>query len=57
MLRRSSAGASADPGVERCIMCNMAPATVGEYCLDCRKKLDMGPEQWDLIKQDANRRK
>ncbi len=45
------------PAVERCIMCNMAPATVGEYCLDCRKKLDIGPEQWDLIKQDANRQK
>ena len=50
-------GAAPIPVIDRCIMCNMSPAVVNDYCLECQRKLNMGPEQWDLIKQEANQRK
>jgi hypothetical protein len=34
-----------------CLMCHARPPVDGEYCVECRQKLDLGPEQWDLMKQ------
>jgi hypothetical protein len=40
-----------------CMMCHKSPPLEDDdYCAECREKLDLGPEQWDLMKQDVIQR-
>jgi hypothetical protein len=32
-----------------CMMCYMAPATIGDYCDECDKKLNLRADEWDAI--------
>jgi RNA polymerase subunit RPABC4/transcription elongation factor Spt4 len=41
-----------EAGERVCLMCLAKPPTMGDYCLECHQKLELGPEQWDLLKQD-----
>jgi len=43
-------------GQHLCMMCHREPPTMGDYCLECHEKLELGPEQWEILKQDMSRR-
>jgi len=56
---RSDSADPSQPPVQRaymCMMCGKRPPADGEYCAECREKLDLGPEQWDLMKQETMQR-
>jgi len=38
-----------------CMMCKVDPPVVGDYCQKCHDKLELGPEQWDMLKQDNSK--
>jgi RNA polymerase subunit RPABC4/transcription elongation factor Spt4 len=45
-----------EAGQPVCMMCKQKPPTMGDYCLDCHQKLELGPEQWEMLKQDDAKR-
>jgi RNA polymerase subunit RPABC4/transcription elongation factor Spt4 len=46
-----------EPGSHVCMMCKIVePMPDHDYCQDCQNKLDLGPEQWQMAKQDAFRK-
>jgi predicted amidophosphoribosyltransferase len=36
-----------------CMMCYVATATIGDYCEECERKLNMRPEEWAAKRQDS----